>query len=127
MNIIEVADEKCPESLSNSEKLIIKKKEGDRILSKIKDGSYIVTLEINGKSLSSEELAAHIEKTTTAGISHITFIIGGSLGLSEDVIKRTSFSLSFSRMTFPHQMMKMILFEQIYRAFRIIRNEPYHK
>ena len=127
LNLIEVADEKCPETLSESEKTIIKNREGEKILSKIKDTAHIITLEIDGKMLSSEGLASHIEKTAISGSSHLIFIIGGSLGLSDKIKKKSHFSLSFSKMTFPHQMMKLILLEQIYRAFRIIRNEPYHK
>ena len=127
LSIVEVADEKCPETLSESEKMIIKNKEGKKILSKIKEGSYIISLEIDGKMLSSEALSSLIERITTSGSSHISFIIGGSLGLSDEIKKRSSFSLSFSKMTFPHQMMRLILLEQIYRAFRIIKNEPYHK
>ncbi len=127
LNLIQVADEKCPETLSKSEKETIKNREGDKILSKIKENSFIISLEINGKMLSSEELASFIQKKMTAGSSHFTFIIGGSLGLSNSVKSKASISLSFSKMTFPHQMMKMILLEQVYRAFRIIKNEPYHK
>jgi len=127
LELIEVSDEKCPETLSDLEKEIIKNKEGGKILSRIKKGSYIISLEIEGKMLSSEELSAHMEKVTTAGNSHITLIIGGSLGLSDEIKKNSRLSLSFSKMTFPHQMMKLILLEQIYRAFRIIKNEPYHK
>ena len=127
LQLIEVPDEKCPESLSDADREIIKNKEGERILSKIKEGSFIISLEIEGKELTSEMLASKIEKTTTTGFSHITFLIGGSLGLSEQLKKKSSFSLSFSKMTFPHQLMKLILLEQIYRSFRITRNEPYHK
>ncbi len=127
LDLIQVADEKCPETLSKSEKETIKNREGDKILSKIKENSFIITLEINGKMLSSEELASFIQKKMTTGSSHFTFIIGGSLGLSDNVKKKASLNLSFSKMTFPHQMMKMILLEQVYRAFRIIKNEPYHK
>ncbi|MBB6478880.1 23S rRNA (pseudouridine(1915)-N(3))-methyltransferase RlmH [Spirochaeta isovalerica] len=127
LEMIEVSDEKCPESLSDADKEIIKNKEGDRITSKLKEGTYLITLEIEGKELSSEKLASRIEKVTTGGNSHLTFLIGGSLGLSDNLKRRTDFALSFSKLTFPHQMMKLILLEQIYRSFRIIRNEPYHK
>lgn len=127
LDLIQVSDEKCPESLSPADREIIKNKEGEKILSKVKEGSFIISLEIEGKQLTSEALASKIEQITTSGSSHITFLIGGSLGLSDQIKKLSSFSLSFSKMTFPHQLMKLILVEQIYRAFRIIRNEPYHK
>lgn len=127
LELIELDDEKCPENLSEKDMLIVKEKEGKKILSKIKNNSYVITLCIDGKNLSSEELADKISKTAVSGKSHITFIIGGSLGLCDEVIKRADYKLSFSKMTFPHQMMKLILLEQIYRAFRINNNEPYHK
>ncbi|MFI3210069.1 MAG: 23S rRNA (pseudouridine(1915)-N(3))-methyltransferase RlmH [Peptostreptococcaceae bacterium] len=127
LELIELDDEKCPENLSEKDMLIVKEKEGKKILSKIKNNSYVITLCIDGKNLSSEELADKISKTAVSGKSHITFIIGGSLGLCDEVIKRADYKLSFSKMTFPHQMMKLILIEQIYRAFRINNNEPYHK
>ncbi len=127
LNIIEVDDEKAPEKLSNRDKDIIKKKEGERILNKITQDSYVIALSIDGKGLSSEEFADKINNLMIEGSSHITFIIGGSLGLSDEVLKRAQMKLSFSKMTFPHQLMRMILLEQVYRSFRIIRNEPYHK
>ena len=127
LNIIEVDDEKAPEKLSNRDKDIIKKKEGERILNKITQDSYVIALSIDGKGLSSEEFADKINNLMVEGSSHITFIIGGSLGLSDEVLKRAQMKLSFSKMTFPHQLMRMILLEQVYRRFRIIRNEPYHK
>ena len=127
LEIIEVPDEKAPESMSLAEEEIVKKKEGERILKNIKDDAYCVTLAIEGKNLSSEELADFVEKTTLRGVSHIVFVIGGSLGLSKDVMNRANYYLSFSKMTFPHQMMRVILLEQIYRAIKINRNEPYHK
>lgn len=127
MEIIEVPDEKCPENLSPADMEIVKKKEGEKILNKINPSSYIITLELEGTQLSSEKLAKKIEDITLRGNSHITFIIGGSLGLHESVRARSSFKLCFSKMTFPHQLIKLILLEQIYRSFRILRNEPYHK
>ncbi|NMA50049.1 MAG: 23S rRNA (pseudouridine(1915)-N(3))-methyltransferase RlmH [Tissierellia bacterium] len=127
LNIIEVDDEKAPEKLSNRDKDIIKKKEGERILNKITQDSYVIALSIDGKGLSSEEFADKINNLMIEGSSHITFIIGASLGLSNEVLKRAQTKLSFSKMTFPHQLMRMILLEQVYRSFRIIRNEPYHK
>ena len=127
LDLIELEDEKCPENLSEKDMEIVKNKEGQRILSKIKNNSYVIALAIDGKKLSSEELADTISKLAVRGNSHITFIIGGSLGLSDEVLKRADYKLSFSKMTFPHQLMKLILLEQVYRSFRINNNEPYHK
>ena len=115
------------ENLSEMDMLIVKDKEGKKILSKIKNNSYVIALAIDGKNLSSEELADTMSKLAVRGNSHITFVIGGSLGLSDEVLKRADYKLSFSKMTFPHQLMRLILLEQVYRAFRINNNEPYHK
>lgn len=127
LEIIELEDEKAPENLSDKEMLMIKEKEGKKILSKIKDNSYVIALAIDGKNLSSEELAETINKLGVRGISNITFVIGGSLGLSDEVLSRADYKLSFSKMTFPHQLMRLILLEQVYRAYRINNGEPYHK
>ncbi|MDR6120861.1 23S rRNA (pseudouridine1915-N3)-methyltransferase [Bacillus sp. SLBN-46] len=127
IDLVEVADEKAPEELSELEMKQVKQKEGERILAKINPDTYVIALAIQGKLQSSEELADTLDKLATYGKSKIAFVIGGSLGLSEEVLKRSNEQLSFSRMTFPHQLMKLILVEQIYRAFRINRNEPYHK
>ncbi|MBV7505055.1 23S rRNA (pseudouridine(1915)-N(3))-methyltransferase RlmH [Bacillus sp. sid0103] len=127
VDVIEVADEKAPEELSELEMVQVKQKEGERILAKISQDTYVIALAIQGKLGSSENLAESLDKLATYGKSKIAFVIGGSLGLSEEVIKRSNEQLSFSRMTFPHQLMRLILVEQIYRAFRINRNEPYHK
>lgn len=127
LDMIELDDEKCPENLSEKDMEIVKNKEGQKILSKVKSNSYVIALAIDGKNLSSEELADTMSKLAVRGNSHITFIIGGSLGLADEVLKRADYKLSFSKMTFPHQMMKLILLEQVYRAFRINNNEPYHK
>lgn len=127
LEIIEVADEKTDENASETMNKITKDKEGERILKYVKDDSYVITLEILGKMLTSPELAEKINNICINGLSHIVFIIGGSLGLSENVSKRSDYKLSFSKMTFPHQLMRVILLEQIYRAFRINNNEPYHK
>ena len=127
LEIIELEDEKAPENLSYKEMLIIKEKEGKKILSKIKDNSYVIALAIDGKNLSSEELAQTINKLGVRGVSNITFVIGGSLGLSDEVLSRADYKLSFSKMTFPHQLMRLILLEQVYRAYRINNGEPYHK
>lgn len=127
MELIEVADEKAPENLSEADMEIVKKKEGDRILAKIGADTYVIALAIEGKMKSSEQLAADIESLMTYGKSKIAFVIGGSLGLHEEVMKRSDEKLSFSKMTLPHQLMKLVLVEQIYRAFRIMKGEPYHK
>lgn len=127
LEIIEVADEKTNEDASETEIRIIKEKEGERILKNIRDDAYVICLCIDGKQLSSEDLSEKIEKLGIQGNSHICFIIGGSLGLADEVVKRADFKLSFSQMTFPHQLMRVILLEQIYRAYRIINHEPYHK
>ncbi|PAT01146.1 23S rRNA (pseudouridine(1915)-N(3))-methyltransferase RlmH [Candidatus Izimaplasma bacterium ZiA1] len=126
LELIEVKDEHAPENLSLKDIEIIKDTEGKRIDSKIKD-SFIISLAIEGKQLTSEDLSKKIEEIKTYNNSHITFIIGGSLGLSKDIINKSNYLLSFSKMTFPHQLMKLILLEQIYRSFRITNNEPYHK
>lgn len=127
LEIIEIEDEKAPENLSDKEIDIVKQKEGERILLKIPQGSFVISLVIEGNQLSSEELAERIDTLMVDGISDISFIIGGSLGLSNEVISRSNFKLSFSKMTFPHQLMRMILLEQVYRAWRIMKGEPYHK
>ena len=127
LEIIEVADEKTPDKASEALESQIKEKEADRILEKIKEDAYVFTLEIKGKSYTSEDFAEMIQKTTVQGKSHLVFVIGGSLGLHEKVLKRSNHAISFSDMTFPHQLMRVILTEQIYRAFRIINGEPYHK
>lgn len=127
LEIVEVVDEKTPDKASVTEEEQIKEKEAQRILSKIKDDAYVCTLEIAGKKFSSESFAAWIEQAGIRGISSIYFVIGGSLGLHKSVLERSNQSLSFSDMTFPHQLMRVILSEQIYRAFRIINKEPYHK
>ena len=127
LEIIEVADEKTPDNASDVVNEQIKNKEGERILSAIKDDAYVCALAIEGKMLDSVELSEKIEKLGIEGTSNITFVIGGSLGLAEAVLKRADYKLSFSKMTFPHQLMRVILLEQIYRAYRIMKNEPYHK
>lgn len=124
---IEVADEKAPEQLSEADMEIVKKKEADRILAKISPDAYVIALAIDGKMKTSEQLAKDIESLMTYGRSKIVFVIGGSLGLHDEVLKRADEKLSFSKMTFPHQLMKLILVEQVYRAFRIMKGEPYHK
>ncbi|WP_404356849.1 23S rRNA (pseudouridine(1915)-N(3))-methyltransferase RlmH [Cytobacillus firmus] len=127
MDIIEVPDEKAPEELSETEMVQVKQKEGERILAKIHPDAHVIALAIEGKMKSSEELADNLDKLATYRKSKVAFVIGGSLGLSQEVLQRADDKLSFSKMTFPHQLMKLILLEQIYRAFRINRGEPYHK
>ncbi len=127
IEIVEVSDEKTPDRASEVMENQIKEREADRLIEKLKDDSYLFTLEIKGKKFSSEAFAETIEKLTVQGKSHLTFIIGGSLGLHEKVLRLSNQPISFSDMTFPHQLMRVILTEQIYRAFRIINNEPYHK
>ncbi len=125
--VIEVADEQTPDKAGAALEEQIKAKEGERLLSKIKENTLVCTLEIAGKRLTSEQFADWMNHAAIAGKSNIAFVIGGSLGLHESVIKRADYHLSFSDMTFPHQLMRVILSEQIYRAFRIISGEPYHK
>lgn len=127
LEIIEVADEKTPDQASAVVEESIRQKEGERILKFVRDDSYVITLEIQGRMLTSEELADKIDTLGIQGVSHITFIIGGSIGLGEEVMRRSDYALSFSKMTFPHQLMRVILLEQIYRGYRIIHGEPYHK
>ncbi len=127
LELIELADEKTPDNAGEALEEIIKKKEGERILKALKEDSYCIALAIDGFMLSSTELADKINTLGITGNSHISFIIGGSLGLSAEVFRRADYKLSFSKMTFPHQLMRMILLEQIYRTYRIINNQPYHK
>ena len=125
--IMEVAGEKAPDGAGESLELRIKRKEGERILQKLPENAFVDALDIDGKALDSEELAAQMERWNVNGISHLVFLIGGSLGLAPEVLARADYRLSFSRMTFPHQLMRVILLEQIYRSFRIRNHEPYHK
>lgn len=127
LQLIEVPDEKAPEKLSTAEMMQVKQKEGERILAKIKDHEYVYALAIEGKNPTSESFAAQLDQLQTSGNSQFVFIIGGSLGLSSEVIQRSNNQISFGKMTYPHQLMRLILVEQIYRAFRINFGEPYHK
>ena len=127
LEIIEVADEKTPDRASEHEELLIKEKEAERMEKYIRDGAYLIALAIDGKQLDSVELSQKIDSLGTSGNSHIIFVIGGSLGLSDRILKRADYKLSFSKMTFPHQLMRVILLEQIYRGYRILNHEPYHK
>ena len=127
INIVEVQDEKTRDGMTDVESEAIRKKEGDRILAHVRPDTYVITLEIEGRMLSSPALAQKIDDLATYGKSKVAFVIGGSLGLSKAVRKRSNFALSFGNMTLPHQLMRLVLVEQIYRSFRINRGEPYHK
>lgn len=127
LDLIEVPDEKAPEQLSDAEMEIVKKKESERILAKVPQDAYVFALAIEGKQRTSEEMSKEIESLMTYGQSKIVFIIGGSLGLHDDVLKRADTKISFGKMTLPHQLMKLVLVEQIYRSYRIMKGEPYHK
>lgn len=125
--LIELADEKTPDRASQSENDQILSKEGDRIAAKIADRDYVIVLAIEGKQYASEEFSQLLADVTVKGYSDITFIIGGSLGLDPSIKKRANALLSFGKLTLPHQLMRLVLVEQIYRAFMIQQGSPYHK
>lgn len=127
LSIVEVADEPCPEQASEAEMRSVKRREGERILKKLPDQAHAICLAIEGKSMDSVALSKHLSSLALSGEPHVAFLIGGSLGLDDAVRARCRSSLSFSAMTFPHQLMRVILLEQVYRSFRIMRGEPYHK
>ncbi len=127
LEIIETADEKTPDNASTNEGNIIRAKEAGRLEKYIKDDAYVIALAINGKQMPSEGFADKLDKLGIRGISHIIFIIGGSTGLDSSILEMADEEISFSLMTFPHQLMRVILLEQVYRAYRIINGEPYHK
>lgn len=127
IEFFELEDEKIPDKASTAQEEQIKEKEGKRLLEKIKDDEYVILLDLHGKELDSVELSQHLEKMMISGKSTITFVIGGSLGLSKDVIQRSNFRLCFSKLTFTHQMIKLFLLEQIYRSFKIMNHQVYHK
>ncbi len=127
LEIVEVADEKTPDGASAAVEAQIKQKEAERLMKYIPEDAYVIELAILGKQLSSEELAGKIADLGVRGTSHIVFVIGGSLGTAESISKRADYALSFSKMTFPHQLMRVVLLEQIYRSYRILSGEPYHK
>lgn len=127
LTIIEIQDEKTPENASEQQQKIILDKEGARLIKYIPPGAYVVALAIKGRQLDSMQLSEMVENLGVNGTSHIMFVIGGSLGLSDTVLRSANMLLSFSKMTFPHQLMRVILLEQIYRSMRIIHHEPYHK
>ena len=127
VSIVEVSDEKTSENASDTEIDIVKDKEGERLLKHINEKDFVIALAILGKQMDSVAFSKYIEDLGIQGRSSLAFVIGGSLGLSDNVLKRADFQISFSKMTFPHQLMRVILTEQIYRAMRIMKNEPYHK
>ncbi|MFT8350468.1 23S rRNA (pseudouridine(1915)-N(3))-methyltransferase RlmH [Clostridium saccharoperbutylacetonicum] len=127
LDIVELADEKTPDNASEKEEEAIKEKEGQGILSKIKDNMFVIAMDLGGKQLTSEEFSSYIDNLGVTGNSNLAFIIGGSLGISKSVIARANYKLCFSKMTFPHQLFRVMLLEQIYRGFRIMKGEPYHK
>lgn len=127
LEIVEVADEKTPDQASENVERQIRQKEGERILRYVKDDAYVFTLEIGGTMLDSVAFAKKMETLGIQGKSHLIFIIGGSIGLGEEVLRRSDYALSFSKMTFPHRLMRVILLEQVYRGYRIIEGAPYHK
>ena len=127
LEIVEVADEKTIENASQVLETQIRDKEAERLMKYIREDAYVITLEIKGKQLTSEELSEKINQLGIQGKSHIICVIGGSIGLGDEILKRSDYALSFSKMTFPHQLMRVILLEQIYRSYRIINGEPYHK
>ncbi len=127
VKIIEVADEPEPNAVSDADILKIKEVEGQRILDKLPERAHVIALDLKGKALTSEAFSKEVSEAMTYGSNQIAFIIGGSHGLSQEVLQKTNLKISFGKMTYPHQLMRLILVEQIYRAFKIMRNEPYHK
>lgn len=127
LNILEVADEKTPEHASEGVERQIKAKEGERIAKHIKPGAYVIALAIDGQQVTSEGFARKIDQLGIQGVSHIQFVIGGSIGMDDAILRQANYKLSFSKMTFPHQLMRVILLEQMYRAYKINAHEPYHK
>ena len=127
LNILEVADEKTPEHASEGVERQIKAKEGERIAKHIKPGAYVIALAIDGQQVTSEGFARKIDQLGIQGVSHIQFVIGGSIGMDDAILRQANYKLSFSKMTFPHQLMRVILLEQVYRAYKITAHEPYHK
>ena len=127
LTFCQVTDEKTPDNARENAEEMIRQKEAERLLKYIREDAYLITLEIGGKQLTSEEFSEKIEKLGIQGTSHIIFVIGGSIGIGKAVLEKSDYALSFSKMTFPHQLMRVILLEQIYRGYRIMSGEPYHK
>jgi 23S rRNA (pseudouridine1915-N3)-methyltransferase len=127
LELVEVDDEHAPESLSAAQESQVKQREAERLLKRVKDGSYIILLDLAGEQLDSEGFSVKLDRIMLSGNSHITFIIGGSLGLDQSLINAANYRFCLSKMTFPHQLARLILLEQVYRAFKIMKNETYHK
>ena len=127
LNIIELQDEKIPSSLNKNNENLIKQKESNKIIEHIKKGSYIICLDLTGKEPTSEELAQNINSLSLSGITNITFVIGGSLGMSLELLNSADQKLCFSKLTFPHQMIRLFLLEQLFRSFKILNGETYHR
>lgn len=127
LQIIEVDDEQAPESLSTAQETQVKRKESERIMAKLKEGAFLIVLDVKGEKASSEGFASTLQQCFNRGRSNITFVIGGSLGLDAELVSKADMRLSLSDMTFPHQLTRLILLEQLYRAFKIINGETYHK
>lgn len=127
VKVIEVAEEQAPETLSLAEQLQVKQRESEHLLRHLREQQYVIALDLQGRQLSSEEFANHLQQLAVSGKSEIAFLIGGSLGLSEEILTRANYHLSFGKLTYPHQLIRLVLVEQIYRAFKIMRGEPYHK
>ena len=127
LEIYEAADEKTPDGASDADRRIIKEKEGERILKFIRPDDYVILLDLAGHTMDSVKLSQHIDKLYASGKSRIDFVIGGSLGVSDALIQRADMRWKLSDNTFPHQLCRILVVEQIYRAFRILHHEPYHK
>ena len=127
VQIVEVVEEQAPETLSDAEQIQVKARETERLLKQLKDGQYVIALAIDGKQLTSEAFAAHLQALAVSGRSDIALLIGGSLGLTPAALQRADLQLSFGQLTYPHQLMRLMVVEQVYRAFKIMKGEPYHK
>lgn len=127
VSVVEVAEEQAPETLSPAEQAQVKAREGERILKSVREGQYVIALAIDGTQFSSEAFAAHLQRLGVEGRSDVALIIGGSLGLDAAVLRRADLRLSFGPLTYPHQLIRLLLLEQLYRTFKINRNQPYHK
>ena len=127
IEIQEVGDEQAPENLSPAQEEQVKRKEAEKILRKVKDGSLLIALDVKGQKFDSESFAAKLQSFFVSGYSHITFVIGGSLGLDDELLRKAHIRFSMSDLTFPHQLARLILMEQLFRAFKIINGETYHK
>jgi len=127
VQIVEVTEEQAPETLSDAEQIQVKARETERLLKQVKDGQYVIALAIDGKQLTSEAFAAHLQELAVSGRSDVVLLIGGSLGLAPAALQRADLQLSFGKFTYPHQLMRLMVVEQVYRGFKIMKGEPYHK